>query len=323
MHALEAFIMGKDAEVSNTPLMPATPPPGRSGKDTSPTKTIPKTGAAPEQTGEVLELGAGVAGESAQRAPQAAPVRPHVDVSTKEPPKRVETKEAQYFALPSHRRYPLDSYAQVKTACSYFAQWSGQMAPVHRREYCVNLVKRASQLGIPVPELAEHYGAPSYASAAVRDAAIDARCTQVKTAELRSVLEDLRQAPSGGLSGEPDDYALVLEEFDKYAGLDHLYADGTIPDPWLSTFGKVAEATDSVASSPEGSIVVGNDYITSAQLKNFALTNLKTIVDVFGLDFAQEFRKDPTAIFNSLPMDQKKFVIRMVTDNAPRDRSSA
>jgi hypothetical protein len=84
-------------------------------------------------------------------------------------------------------------------------------------------------------------------------------------------------------------------------------------DPYYSTFGfqKVAEESD------EWSDVVGNYQITAKELKTFALAQWMRLQKQFGLEFAEEFRKDPIAIYKSLPVDQKKLIIRLATENAP------
>jgi hypothetical protein len=38
---------------------------------------------------------------------------------------------------------------------------------------------------------------------------------------------------------------------------------------------------------------------------------------IFGLEFAEEFHKDPITIYKSLPVEQKRLIIRLAQDNAP------
>lgn len=269
-----------------------------SGKGVMPAKTA---GADPPDD----NLEDPVTGKQPEKNPQAGELKPHVDVSAKEPPKLVTEKKAEYWAMPSIGRYPIDTYPQVKTAEAYFDEHRGQFQPEHRREFCFNLVKRAAMLGIELGDDIEKYGSATYAPPAEFRAGIEGRKALVDD-EDRALLDKIAQMQS---MLAPDDFAMVLHEFDKTAGLDYMYGSD-ITDAYYSTFGKVAEATDTV--------VIGNDIMTDHELKEFAKKDFRIIRDTFGDDMATEFKKDPRGIFDSLPVDQKKMIIRMATDNAPK-----
>lgn len=274
--------------------------------------TIPKTGSAEElfatkiaaAEGPDDNLEAPVAGEQAPKNPQAQPISPRVDVSGKEPPKLITEKQAQYLAMPSIGRYPLDGLDQVKQAAAYFDEHQGSFSPRHSREFCSNLVKRASTLGVEVSDTVQKYGGAGYASAAELDIAMDSRCL---------VLDDDSQAVLGKLAEarvamDPDDFAVALEEFDKLAGIDHLYGSDVL-DPFLSTFGKTA-----AEGSEDGSHVIGNDIVTNNQLRELATTHCDDMKQHYGDDFVEEFKKDPVGIFKSLPVDQQKLISRQANE---------
>ena len=103
-------------------------------------------------------------------------------------------------------------------------------------------------------------------------------------------------------------FAEALHEFDKLAGIDHLYGRAVI-DPYYSTYGEKTAAYDDGVSH-----VVGNDTVSNKQLKKMAKTPCAGMGKMFGDDFVKEFRKDPVAIFNSMPVDQKKIIARMAND---------
>jgi hypothetical protein len=302
---LENFLMDKTAEVSGTHLMQSGAAPQALGASKlNPAGTIRKVAESVETVG-ALEKNDGVGGEQIDKLPQAAPIRVHVDTTGKDAPAAAPaTKEAHTYALPAFSRYPLDSYAQVKQADAYFQEWGDRFAPVLRREYCSNLVKRASALGIEVCPKAAKYGSVDYASQGELDAALLMRNGVLKEASHKEALVML-----GGFreTMQPEDFAVALSEFDKVAGIDHLY-DRDVYDPWFTTFG-------SKTASDDGAILVGNDYISQQDLKNFAKTNSCKLKDTFGEDFAEEFRKDPVAITKSLPVDQKKIVIRLAASS--------
>lgn len=287
----------KEAEASGTSVMPNAAEPDKT-PDSKDLKFIPKSAHVTHVPDGVVI--APVAGKQAPANPQT-PSR--VRVSGKEAPAAKKEKQASYFALPSVGKYPLDSYSDVEKAASYFDEWRGEFSPPQRREFCRSVVKRASALGIKVSDTLAKYGSATYGSPAEIELGISCRMAVVnrddgrlleKVAEERAVLQ-------------PEYYAAALEEFDKIAGIDHLY-DKAVLDPYYSTYGvKVAEDAD-------GSTVIGNDVIMHNDLVQLAHTECVGMKKVFGNDFVKEFRKDPIAIFTSMPNDQKRIIGRMAAD---------
>jgi len=229
-------------------------------------------------------------------------IKPHVDVTGKEAKGEVTAKKASCYALEG--RYPLDSYDQVKTASSYFDEYQKQFEPKDRREYCTNLLKRAEALGISVSEDVRHYGGESLAPTAKLKLAYDTRIRALEDVDQRDILGTLfsKAAEFGA-----DLFCATLEEFDKTAGLHYLY-DSEVPDAYYSTFYKAAEQ--------EYSFVSGNDMVTEDALRILAKVGPRALKKSFGEDFVEEFQKDPVSIFKSLPIDQKKMVMRMANENS-------
>lgn len=290
MSELENYLMDKEGEAAGTSVMPLGAP-TYTDRDRSPTKTIRKTGEALTTNEE------GVSGEQVKKLPQST-VR--VDTTGKDAPAvGGEKKTAQIYALPSFGRYPLDSYSQVKAASAYFDEYRRRMEPAIRREFCQNLVKRASALGIPVSDEARKYGAEDYAPDGQVEAALDMRVGVIKEAAHQLAFEQLRESRH---LLDPGSFAAAIGEFDKLAGIDGLY-DSDVPDPYWTTFGE--------KKAEDGAILVGNDYISHDDLNRFGRVNASMLEDMFGQDFVDEFRKDPVAITKSLPVDQKKMVIRL------------
>lgn len=233
---------------------------------------------------------------------------PVVDVSGLEPTKAQWQKVASHHALGD--RYPLDSYDQVKTAGAYFEQHGSKFSLEDRREYCQNLVKRASELDIPLSETVLRYGGESYASDEELKLAMDSRNRCLDEEDAREVLRSLFEKKA---QLDPDLFAIALHQFDKTAGLDQLYGH-SIVDPYLSTFGTEKVAEDEEEDWTE---IIGNDVLTARELKRYAKTSASTLEMLFGEDMAEEFRKSPVSIFRSLPMDQKRVIMRLATDNTP------
>jgi len=243
-----------------------------------------------------------IKGEQPLQSPQTS-INPRVDVSGKNPPKQTIEKKASRYALPGSERYPLDSYTDVQKAAVYFEKWANVFSPEHRREFCVNLLARANELSIPVSSDVEKYGSANYASTAEILAALDGRKNIIQNEEHIAVLHKLAEEQP---RIRAEVFAEMLSQFDKVAGIDHLY-DKDIPDPYYSTFGKTAEE--------DGAHLEGNDFVTDKQLNELAKRECKEMKQLFGEEFVKEFRKDPTSIFNSMPVDQKKVISRLATDS--------
>lgn len=267
----------KHAEVTGTSTMPISANPQKA--PTPPAATVRKT----------------------------AHMRPHVDVTGLEPTKTASARGAIHTALPG--QYPLDSYEQVKMASAYFDEYGRRLAPAERHEYCVNLVKRASELGLELSDIIRTYGSEKYAEDETLRQALDTRRQVIdpmdKTAS--AILEEIYTARA---LVPPEDYVVLLTEFDKTAGIAHLY-DRDVMDPYYSTYGFEKNASDDDFRDE-----VDNYFVTGPDLKKLALTP-KNLMHVFGKDFVDEFRKDPVSIYKSMPTEQKKLIIRMATENSP------
>ncbi len=293
---------GKMAEVSGTVDMPQSNP-NPAQKKSFPVKTAAED-FGPEES---EKYNGGTPGKQPKRNPQAKLLHPFVDVSGKDSTKTA-SRTSERHALGN--KYPIDDYGQVKTAAEYFTKYTKWFTPEERREYCVNLTKRASELQISLPEEIRRYGGDSYAD--------DETMKVAHTARLNLLLEDGEKKVLNALfekraSIDPELYAISLAEFDKATGLS-LYYDQHVFDPYLSTFEKIAEEDD-------WSEVLGNDLVTSHMLKEISKTNFPLLKKMFGEEMAVEFRKDPIGIFKSLPVDQKKIVARMAGDTSPLEFS--
>ena len=234
---------------------------------------------------------------------QKTAMSPYVDVSSSEAAKLPVEKKASRTVL--NGRYPLDSYEQVKAASAYFDEFGKRMQPEERREYCLGLVKRADELGIKISSDARKYGSEGYAPEDEIKVALDARRSILMDPVERLILDELAEKKA---MMSPEDFCATLEEFDKVAELAHHY-DSYIPDPFYSTYGtKEAE---------EYSFLNGNDIVTEKDLQCFGSTKFRSLQATFGEDFAKEFQKDPVGIFKSMPLVQKRMIMRMATDNSP------
>lgn len=265
--------MGKHAELSGTSPMPSQPTPRVDAA--KPQKTVINKSAA-------LRL------------------EPYVNLGDcVSLPKQ---KEAQRHALDG--RYPLDSYAQVKAASSYFDEHHRLFTPDDRREFCQNMVPRADELQIPVSDLARKYASDRFAEDGVIKQALDLRKEFVQTVEDGAdVLDQLfeKRAELG-----PALFSAVLREFDSVNEISRVYGR-YVPDHVLSTFGsvKVAEHKE------DWSELLGDQLVTYADLNKLVQKAGSILVKRYGTDFVEEMSKDPIGIFKSLPRDQKVSLARL------------
>lgn len=328
----------KGAELAQTYDMPGSAPQPSRPKDKK--TVIQKTASAEPPEEDLLKLafeeaapddneGEPVKGEQPPALPQAGVLKPKVDVSGQEPPVLVKKKEAQHYAVPSQGRFPLDGYDQVKRASAYFDEWHQDMPPALKREFAANMVKRASALSIPTSDTARHYGGDRADRTQIK-VAFDARRSVLHGAmdplhELAAGnvdVEVLDKLASGASMMDAESLAACLTEFDRATGLDAHWG-GDIPDPYYSVFSKTAEEQEA-ETEPDDSIVIGNEYITKRDLVTFSKMRQETLRNRFGWDFAEEFTKDPSGIFDSLPRDQKLVIMRMAnTSDRPEGASAS
>ena len=230
------------------------------------------------------------------------------------------------YAVPSQTRYPLDTYQQVKAASAYFNDYMKHMSPPMRHEYATNLVKRASDLLIPVSSDARKYGSEDFAADHEIKAAFDARRLELDgQKEVLAVLDGVervarfrmwKEASEDGekvaSTDSPEFVVALLEEFDKAAGL-HRHYDRGIPDPYYSIFGFEKQAED----DPAWSDIIGNESVTMEDLHRLRDTGARAVKKKFGDDMHKEFLKDPVGIYKSLPLPQKKMMIRLAVGVSP------
>lgn len=301
----------KTAELSNTHTMPAEV------SDLTPEKTkavVLKKSAADEfmshlvggadshkkEKGVEPDVNAATKGQAPMRLPQAKVMSPHVDVAGHQPPKLIKEKVAERLAL--HNKYPLDTYEHVKKASAYFDEWYKQFTPADRHEFAKNMVKRASELAIPVSELAQKYGSETYAPEVEVKIALDARKSLLQDEMHRTALDKLAHIRP---TITPELFCDTLEEFDKIAGIEFLY-DQDIPDPYYSTYGFTKKA--------EFSETIGNLTVHEEDLEYLAIKRLPLVKGTFTEDLAESFRKDPVGIYKSLPLEQRKVFANMARE---------
>lgn len=207
-------------------------------------------------------------------------------------------KRADY-CLPEEKRYPISSHRQLEEAVSYFQKNASKFEPHTRRRYCKNLEKRASEVGIDLPDQIRQYASNTPAEAGQVREQISRRMEKAGSDKLSAAYSILLKR--AGAMTAPQ-FASALEELDKTAGLDEQWDSGIV-DPWLSVFALQKTANYSFSDN-EG-------YITDVDLNKLGQEWKVLLKRAFDNDFVEAFAKDPVGTFKALPLDQKKVVIKL------------
>lgn len=228
---------------------------------------------------------------------------PYVNVESWEPGADIMHKQASAQRTLLNGRFPVDSFEQVKLAEGYFHEHQSAFHPRDRRTYCIKLASRADELGISLGSEITKYASEGYGDAV--SSFINFR-KQYVSDDLHPVLDTLLEKQA---HVKPETFAEALEEFDKFAQINHLW-DTRVPDPWSSTFGitmdKIAE--DEWRWDNNGVRVCEDD------LDNLATNGRHIVKKTFGDKFADQFCDSPKTFFEALPLPNKLVLGRLAMD---------
>lgn len=197
-------------------------------------------------------------------------------------------------------RYPVDGMDQVKTAAQYFAENWKQFHHADRRDYCVKLASRMSELGMGVPEQVERYSSSGYAADV--DSHVGSR-RMLASEEFHPALDVLLEKRA---QVSPFTFVEALEEFDKIASISWLW-DTQVSDPHYSVFGPSLEKL----AEGDWTFDEQGTRTDEGQLTELALNGRSRVKKQFGEKFADEFAKSPKVFFNALPKPNKLVLARM------------
>lgn len=227
---------------------------------------------------------------------KTASLEPYVDVTGLKPPVQKVKEAGQRFCLGG--KYPIDTAEQVEKAASYFELYGDRFSPFERHQFCVKLASRAGDLGMTLSKEICRYGSTKTAQDAHVGVYQRQRMFREGTSE-HSLLDEMKEKCA---SLRPEVMAKVIEDFDRATGLDQMWGS-EIPDPYFTMFGPEKRA--------EWSFTRGNDYINEERLRRCARECKEELKDHFGEDVMEEFGRDPVQIFDSLPLDHKRIIMRI------------
>ena len=235
---------------------------------------------------------------------------PYVDViaSTIDPVFEGATYNPDVCAMPHEdgtSNFPLVTYQQVKTAAAFFDEQGNRLHPRTRRTFCTKLAARANKLGIEVSPEIKKYGGWDYARDGEIEIAVEQRRQLWRDGhdEAVSLLEGLMEKKA---SIDPDTFAETMAQLDIAVGSDR-YWDAEIFDPWYATFGINKQAADDEVWAWQN----GSEFLTENELKRLTSEGRETLARKFGDSLADGLAKNPVAIFESLPLEQKRVIARM------------
>lgn len=227
------------------------------------------------------------------------------DLTVHHPAQKVEVKVASY-AMPSVRKYPLDSYADVKTAAVYFDEHYPSFDLEDRREYAVHLADRMEQLGMAAPESVAKYAGHEYGPFV--DVELMARARNYEGTEHQGAYEVLLEKRA---AVAPFVLLETLAELDSLSGADTKYdAPLGFRDPFQAVYGKFASEKEPWAWTQ------GNEYVNDTMLKDLATNRYQSLDRAFGMDMRKSFQQDPVGVFTSMPDPQKVVIARLAADDS-------
>lgn len=225
---------------------------------------------------------------------------PYVEVDYYDPIIKTASENPMFSVM--NGQLSLKPYDNVIRARDHFEEQYMYMHPRDRHEYCIKLAARADILGIPISDTIRKYGSTTYASRGSMKVAFEQRSQLWSSLDKQEGDSVARQLLEKRAEFDPETFVETLAELDAQTGIDQYWGE-EIPDPWMSVFDveKVAEWSWNQAG----------EHLTEEALKRLCVENSDLMKDKFGEDIAKSMVKNPTAIFDSLPLEQKRVIARM------------
>lgn len=230
------------------------------------------------------------------------------DLTSHRPVTKIAEVKVSHYAMPSLKRYPIDSYGDVKTASEYFDLNFEAFTQEHRREFGFFLGQRLEELALPLTENVAKYAGSEYGPYV--DVELMARVRNYEGldhADAYKVLLEKRASTPANVMLE------ALHEIDQISGAAKSYdAPLGFRDPFQAIYGKIA----GVEANPGYSWNLGNDYVNDMMLTDLATRRYAALDHAFGMDMRRSFQKDPVGVFKSMPDPDKIVIARLASDES-------
>lgn len=301
---MDGFRQAQAGATSDMQAAPDRPPTQAKQADLTGTEMMPVMGAVstypdPKNT----TRGSSASGQSKRAVWEHAG-----DLTDHRPVKKVAAVEHTRFAMPSQRRYPIDSYGDVKTASEYFDLHMEEFKREDRREYAFYLAQRLEELAMPLTENVAKYAGSDYGPNI--DIELLARVRNYEGldhADAYSVLIEKKASIPAPVMLE------MIHELDVISGAAEKYdAPLGFRDPFQAVYGKTA----GVEPAKSFGWNLGNDYVNDMMLTDLATRRYAALDHAFGKEMRLSFQKDPIGVFQSMPDPQKIVIARLASDES-------
>lgn len=194
-------------------------------------------------------------------------------------------------------QYVMGKPAHVKVAAQYFEEFSEKMPIATRAKYAAAVHRRSQELGMgKLAGKVAKYAGSGYGGAVDAHLRSRASLLEIGQPKMAAAIPKLAAAKD---TMEANEFAKLLHEFDKRAGLDQYYG-GYLVDPYQATF------SQSVYAGWRHKTASG---LTHDEISKVASAKYEKIKEYFGSSVADELRKHGAAIFESLPMDAQETIV--------------
>lgn len=200
------------------------------------------------------------------------------------------------------RKYAMPDARHVKLAANYFDKYAMDLPAEYRHRFALSVQNRADDLGVDVSDNDNLYKWAGTDWNRHVGAHIEQRKSLLPmNNSARGILDKLAES-----LGEttPADMAVALQTFDDATGLSK-YHDNGLTDPFSSTMAKRAEAW---STEIDGRIITIEDLRKESTIKK--------ISGYLGETFSKQFAKNPSEIFESLPVTEKALIKKIVSGEA-------
>lgn len=206
---------------------------------------------------------------------------------------KLASQEVVTYALPSEKRYPLNSAADTGHAIDYFNKYAHEFDPSDAIEFAKNTMKAGENFSVSVDGSTIEKFANLDINSFNKDLELHLRTREkfLKEEEHKTYQDLLKTAEKH----EPSKVAMLLERVDKSYGLDEKWGRG-ISNPALCVFKNSIEKTASGISL--------QDLQSIDRVKLSAVVGTEAVSDLIG--------KDGLDVYNSLPRPIKKEVQNLI-----------
>jgi len=252
-----------------------------------------------------------------------------LDEMTKVKEARAKIKDSDFVFISekngkTHRLFPVDTKENLCKQAEFFSKNHNEFHLQHRHEFAKKLRDKAAELRVRLDgEIISKYA--SYDWSPTVDCNVQARINILKEVQLEKNEKtgEYESGLRGGRETLPalvgytkllkmagrvdiDSFANSLHKLDMACGLDSSYGKA-ISDPFSGTYMKVAAfGVNDLAST---SVMFAGKKINARDILSIDLGATGGIIDTLTFD---ELRRDPIAVFNSLPIPYKSVILEAI-----------